>query len=61
MHFEPLLLYLHQLTSHPAAAKKKKKKRLLECLEVMYYVVAFCQFSEKFFYLFFRIKALKLL
>ena len=35
------------------------KKRLLECSEVMYYVVAFCQFSEKFFYLFFRIKALK--
>lgn len=60
MHFEPLLLYLHQLTSHPAAAAKKKK-RLLECSEVMYYVVAFCQFSEKFFYLFFRIKALKLL
>lgn len=26
MHFEPLLLYLHQLTSHPAAAAKKKKK-----------------------------------
>lgn len=40
LHFELLQLCLHQLISYPAV------KKLLECSEVMYYAVAFCQFSE---------------